>query len=146
MKIWRERVTVIVRRQGAILAFRATDPTTLVDYVFLPGGGIEVGESREQAAMRECLEETGYQVRLDLQSEFVREYDFVWDGQVYSCRTWFYAAEVIQQTHLNVRDASYHRGVLWVPDSEAERVFGYHPEILLAVRHFLSGSGASTQG
>jgi tRNA(adenine34) deaminase len=144
MKIWRERVTVIVRHQGAILAFRATDPTTQVDYVFLPGGEIEVGESREQAATRECLEETGYSVRLDLRSEFVRDYDFSWDGQVYLCRTWFYAAEVIQQTHRQVRDASYHRGMMWVPEAEAESVFSYHPEILNAVRHFLGDSAAPT--
>ncbi len=31
----------------------------------MPGGGLEPGEAREQAAIRETLEETGYQVALD---------------------------------------------------------------------------------
>ncbi len=31
----------------------------------VPGGGIEPGESREEAAIREALEETGYQVALE---------------------------------------------------------------------------------
>lgn len=31
----------------------------------VPGGGLEPGETREQAAIRETLEETGYQIALD---------------------------------------------------------------------------------
>jgi 8-oxo-dGTP pyrophosphatase MutT (NUDIX family) len=138
VKFWRERVTVVVRHQASILAFRATDPTTQVNYVFLPGGGIEPGESREAAARRECLEETGCLVRVKLETEYVREYDFNWDGKSYACRTWFYAADLEKQLRTDVQDAQYHRGVVWVPETEVEKVFNYHPDILEAVKQLLA--------
>ena len=34
----------------------------------LPGGGIDTGESPDQAAIREAYEETGYQIKIDRQS------------------------------------------------------------------------------
>ncbi|MEO5853263.1 MAG: NUDIX domain-containing protein [Nocardioides sp.] len=46
---------VIVRRHGAILLQRRTDDGTWG----LPGGGLEPGETLEQTARRELLEETG---------------------------------------------------------------------------------------
>lgn len=51
-------MTVVVSPEGRVLLLRRAIPF-LWD---LPGGGIEGGESPEQAAVRECREETGYEV------------------------------------------------------------------------------------
>jgi 8-oxo-dGTP diphosphatase len=47
--------------QGRVLLIRRSDDGSWG----LPGGGVEVGESWEQAAVRECQEETGWQVDVD---------------------------------------------------------------------------------
>lgn len=144
MKIWRERVSVLIRDQGRILAFRGTDPTTQVKYVFLPGGAIDPGESRLEAAKRESFEETGYRIRVLPNSECVREYDFHWDGKLYACRTWFYCGEVEPIAPVVVQDAAYHQGIVWVPEAEVDQVFAYHPDILSAI-HQLMGSSRSLE-
>ncbi|MFM7141247.1 MAG: NUDIX hydrolase [Alphaproteobacteria bacterium] len=54
-------MTVLVSPEGRVLLLRRAIPF-LWD---LPGGGIERGESPGVAAVRECREETGYEVALD---------------------------------------------------------------------------------
>lgn len=53
-------VTVVRRQDGKVLAFERRDIT---DQWQLPQGGIEAGESPEQAAWRELAEETGLDKR-----------------------------------------------------------------------------------
>lgn len=51
---------ILVDPLGRTLLFRGGDPDTPGDdYWFTPGGGIEPGESLQQAARREVLEEVG---------------------------------------------------------------------------------------
>jgi 8-oxo-dGTP diphosphatase len=53
---------VVIRdEQGRILLMRRTGEGTWG----LPGGGVEAGETWEQAARRECREETGWDITLD---------------------------------------------------------------------------------
>ena len=60
-------VTVVLFHQNAlgmvyeILCHKRRDN----GYFGLPGGKVEIGESLEEAAQRECLEETGYHVRVE---------------------------------------------------------------------------------
>ena len=139
MKKQRRRVSVIVVNQGKILGFHAEDPTTKQQYFFLPGGGIEEGETPIETGIRETLEETGYSVEIEKNSGIYERYDFQWDGQNYDCETWFYVGKLTSPEATLVRDAGYHRGVEWLPLSEVEQAFSYHPKILSAVKALVSG-------
>ncbi len=50
----RDRATVVVMRDGKVLLVFGRNPVYM-----MPGGGIEQGESAEEAAARELFEETG---------------------------------------------------------------------------------------
>ena len=68
-------------RPGAYaLVFNAKDEILVVEeggYWWLPGGGVEAGESYEQGLKREMLEETGYAV--EILSEIGRASEFTQD-------------------------------------------------------------------
>jgi 8-oxo-dGTP diphosphatase len=55
-----ERVCAAIMRDGRILMVRHVHGTH--DYYTLPGGGIEAGETREEAVIREVEEEVGLNV------------------------------------------------------------------------------------
>lgn len=54
---------VLVRDERLLLAHWVAEPGLQAGWT-LPGGGLEFGESPEQAAVREAREETGYEVEL----------------------------------------------------------------------------------
>ncbi len=58
----RVRVGVLVCERGSILLVHHKKEDR--DYWLLPGGGLEAGESIEECAKREMLEETGYEIEL----------------------------------------------------------------------------------
>ena|GEM_PF-145477 len=138
-RTYRERSSVIVIHKGKILGFNAEDPTTKVPYFFMPGGGIEAGESPAQTSERETLEETGYKIRVLEDTAVEKKYDFPWDGKLYSCKTVFYLGVLDEPYHEPgaVDDGDYHKGVIWIDIKEVEKIFGYQPEIIGAVQKLI---------
>jgi 8-oxo-dGTP pyrophosphatase MutT (NUDIX family) len=59
----RDRAAILIVRKGRLLLMRRRKAGD--DYYALPGGKIEPGESPEQAAVREILEETSLRVTID---------------------------------------------------------------------------------
>ena len=59
-----EIAVAIVEHQGCFLIGKRPDDSTLGGYWEFPGGKVEQGETPPEAARRECLEETGIDVRV----------------------------------------------------------------------------------
>jgi ADP-ribose pyrophosphatase YjhB (NUDIX family) len=58
----RIRVAVLLVRDGAVLLVRHRKPGR--EYWLVPGGGVDPGETLEEAGRREVLEETGLEVEM----------------------------------------------------------------------------------
>jgi 8-oxo-dGTP diphosphatase len=90
-----EIALAVVRHGGRVLIGKRPEGVPLAGYWEFPGGKIQPGESPEEAAKRECLEETGLAIRLgDLLESVEHEYAH---GQV---RLHFFAAEPLDPAQL----------------------------------------------
>ena len=58
----KERVRAIIIKDGKVLTIKRTKPDAIF-WVF-PGGGVEKGETKEKALIRECKEELGVDVEI----------------------------------------------------------------------------------
>ena len=57
-------VATVVERDGRFLMVRERDKTSGEEVINQPAGHVEAGETLQEAALRETLEETGWQVEL----------------------------------------------------------------------------------
>jgi 8-oxo-dGTP pyrophosphatase MutT (NUDIX family) len=122
-----------------LLTVLLRDPVTHTARLFVPGGAIEAGESPEEAAIRETLEETGYQVELASRAAVVAHYPFVWAGEAFEVTTHFFAAHLIDaaSSAAPVNDAVYLEGTRWLALSDVRQQLGFDPNILAAVELLL---------
>jgi len=136
--ISRVRTSVVVTHNDQLLCFLAKDPHSGVEYHFLPGGKIESGETAPEAAERETLEETGFQVSVWSEKNVDKEYLFHWNNQDYDCLTIFYRAKLKSPLQKTVQDADYHLGVKWIPLEDWQSYFNYNTEIREAIESLLA--------
>lgn len=134
MIISRTRASVVVVKNNRLLTFKAVDPSNGKNYLFLPGGAVESDETAPEAAARETMEETGYQVQIDALSAIDREYFFEWKGQTFDCLTIFYRGDLISPFASPVSDADYNHGVEWIELERIPEAFAYSSEIRSAIQ------------
>jgi 8-oxo-dGTP pyrophosphatase MutT (NUDIX family) len=88
---------VLLDGAGRVLLLRGSDPARPQDgaWWITPGGGVEPGESLQQAARREVREETGYALTGDLGPVVLsRRARFSFEGQEYAQVEHFFRARV----------------------------------------------------
>lgn len=133
------RASVVCVHQGKLLTIKLQDPSSGSTDFFVPGGTIEPGETPAFTAVRETYEETGYEIELAPDAPLVSRYPYCWDATDYDCTTHWFKANLKDPDAVPavVNDATYHRGVVWLPLEKVEENFGFHAEILAAVKTLL---------
>lgn len=112
----REACRGIVVREGLLLLSYERN----TDQWFLPGGGMEPGESREECCVRELAEETGFAVRPLAQLLTIREHCGQW-----RYITHYFPCEVTGLTPRSLTAEEAENGLepRWLPVGEAVSIF-----------------------
>lgn len=129
----RNSAKAVIFNEGKILLIKISNEGNV--YYILPGGGQETFESLHEALARECMEETGYTIKI-LDLMFVRDYiakhhefakitpEFHQVEFMFDCRLDF-NKEKIEGSLLDRNQV----GIEWIPLSELHRLKLY-PKIL----------------
>jgi 8-oxo-dGTP pyrophosphatase MutT (NUDIX family) len=144
------RVVLLDPRDRILLihGFEPEDPSTT--WWFTPGGGLEGGESREQAARRELAEETGI-TEVELGPVLWRRVcSFPFDGRRWDQDEWYYLGRTRQtgawtggQTELERRSVTGLRW--WTVEELAEAREPVYPSRLVELLRRLLDEGPPTE-
>ena len=87
---------ILIDPAGRTLLFLGGDPHRPQDgtWWFTPGGGVDEGETLDQAARREVLEETGISLRTLGDPVFCRRIEFTFESARYDQTEHFFVARV----------------------------------------------------
>lgn len=117
----REACRGIVMEDGNILMSYETN----TDQWFLPGGGVEKGETLSACCRRELEEETG--VIVTVQEHFLTIYEYYEEWEFIS-HYFLCKAEGTGVRALTAREIEAGLEPRWIPFSEAKAIFSHHPE------------------
>ncbi len=129
-------VATVVHRDGQFLMVRERDGDRVV--INQPAGHVEPGETLQQAALRETLEETGWLVAL---TAFlgISTYHSPHNGATY-CRVSFAAEPVEEHPHAVLDSDIIAPQWLGLSDLMAEAPLLRSPLVMNTIRAFLSGN------
>ncbi|MFN3168741.1 MAG: NUDIX hydrolase [Phycisphaeraceae bacterium] len=85
---------LLVDRDGRLLLFCCREPGAERSFWITPGGGLEAGETHEQAALRELHEETGLSGVGLGPCVWTRTHTFPWLGRTYRQRERFFLLRI----------------------------------------------------
>lgn len=117
---------IVIDPQDRILLLAARDPGDGRVVWFTPGGGVEDGETLEQAAARELSEEVPLAGPLTLRGPvWTRHHDeFYWDGKLISQTEWYFVGRLdapLDAARIGPSagiEGSYFAGARWVSIAE----------------------------
>lgn len=117
-KVWNGAAAIIISH-GKLLMVRGKDTNSWG----VPSGGIEYGESSEQACIREAWEETGYKVKV-IQALYTKKAVI----KMYDVTTHYFLCEIV------AGDITYHdpdeiiEEIAWKSIDEVEKISHDYPE------------------
>jgi 8-oxo-dGTP diphosphatase len=123
-------------RAGRLAVVRATDG------VFLPGGGLENGESTEAAVAREALEECGLVVRVGARVSRLVQFVVTAGGVSVEKRCVFFDARIERANRAAMLPG---HETLWLGPASAARILK-HDSQMWAVRDWMKLRGAPRRG
>jgi 8-oxo-dGTP diphosphatase len=119
---WRVSGYALIRRQHRVLLIMPKWSS----YYELPGGGIQIGESIIDGLRRECLEETGYSIRVTSEQPFfVTEGKFFYGPGFYHSVCLFYEASLTSEDIVSgavYSNTDEIQGLRWVSANDAIRL------------------------
>ena len=137
---------LLLDRDDRVLLLRGSDPDDPAagQWWFTPGGGLEPGESPEQGARRELLEETGLDLAQLGAPVWVRTAEFTFLGQSYRQAETFFLARVDGHVvdfsgHSDIERTAVHGFAWWsLDDLDASEVTVYPTALAAELRLLLA--------
>jgi len=128
---------ILIDPDDRVLLLSARDPASQKVFWFVPGGGVEAGESLEQAAVRELAEEVPQAAGVELRGPvWTRQLDFSWNGRRISQAEVYFVGRLStvfpeEEVDVGGAEAEFFEGARWASLAD---LAAWPPEAIMAPR------------